>query len=56
MQVSIETTSGLERRLALLAWVRREGAFVLEDDYDGEYRYEGRPVPCLQGLDEAVPT
>jgi GntR family transcriptional regulator/MocR family aminotransferase len=43
----------LERRLALLAWARRENAFVLEDDYDGEYRYEGRPVPCLQGLDAA---
>jgi GntR family transcriptional regulator/MocR family aminotransferase len=43
----------LERRLALLAWARREGAFVLEDDYDGEYRYEGRPVPSLQGLDAA---
>jgi GntR family transcriptional regulator/MocR family aminotransferase len=41
----------LERRLALLAWAAREGAFVLEDDYDGEYRYEGRPVPSLQGLD-----
>ncbi len=43
----------LERRLSLLAWAQREGAFVLEDDYDGEYRYEGRPVPCLQGLDRA---
>jgi GntR family transcriptional regulator/MocR family aminotransferase len=43
----------LERRLALLAWAEREGAFVLEDDYDGEYRYEGRPVPSLQGLDRA---
>ncbi|NNL67223.1 MAG: PLP-dependent aminotransferase family protein, partial [Myxococcales bacterium] len=41
----------LERRLALLAWAERENAFVLEDDYDGEYRYEGRPVPSLQGLD-----
>ncbi len=41
----------LERRLALLSWAERERAFVLEDDYDGEYRYEGRPVPSLQGLD-----
>jgi GntR family transcriptional regulator/MocR family aminotransferase len=41
----------LERRLALLDFAAREGAFVLEDDYDGEYRYEGRPVPSLQGLD-----
>ena len=43
----------LERRLSLLAWAEREDAFVLEDDYDGEYRYEGRPVPSLQGLDRA---
>jgi GntR family transcriptional regulator/MocR family aminotransferase len=43
----------LERRLALLAWAERHGAFVLEDDYDGEYRYAGRPVPSLQGLDRA---
>jgi len=43
----------LERRLALLAFAEREGAFVLEDDYDGEFRYEGRPVPSLQSLDSA---
>jgi GntR family transcriptional regulator/MocR family aminotransferase len=43
----------LERRLSLLAWAERCGAAVLEDDYDGEYRYEGRPVPSLQGLDRA---
>lgn len=41
----------LPRRLALLAWARRSGALVLEDDYDGEYRYAGRPLPALQGLD-----
>jgi GntR family transcriptional regulator/MocR family aminotransferase len=43
----------LDRRLALLGWAERERAFVLEDDYDGEYRYEGRPVPSLQSLDRA---
>ena len=43
----------LERRLALLGFAAREGAFVLEDDYDGEYRYEGRPMPSLQGLDRS---
>jgi GntR family transcriptional regulator/MocR family aminotransferase len=42
----------LERRLALLAWAERRGAFVLEDDYDGEFRFEGRPLACLQALDE----
>ena len=39
------------RRLALLAWAHRVGAWVLEDDYDSEFRYSGRPIPCLQGLD-----
>jgi GntR family transcriptional regulator/MocR family aminotransferase len=39
------------RRLALLAWARRSGAWVVEDDYDSEFRYTGRPLPCLQGLD-----
>ena len=42
----------LARRLPLLAWAERRGAFVLEDDYDGEFRYDGRPLECLQALDE----
>jgi GntR family transcriptional regulator/MocR family aminotransferase len=41
----------LERRLALLEWARRPDAAILEDDYDGEFRYEGQPVESLQGLD-----
>ncbi|MBJ7329654.1 MAG: PLP-dependent aminotransferase family protein, partial [Solirubrobacteraceae bacterium] len=40
-----------ERRTALLAWARERDAFVLEDDYDGEYRYDREPVGALQGLD-----
>ena len=43
----------LPRRLALLRWARERGALVLEDDYDSEFRYAGRPVEALQGLDEA---
>jgi GntR family transcriptional regulator/MocR family aminotransferase len=39
------------RRIDLLAWARVSGAMVLEDDYDSEYRFAGRPVPALQGLD-----
>ncbi|MGI9077487.1 MAG: PLP-dependent aminotransferase family protein [Gemmatimonadaceae bacterium] len=39
------------RRLALLSWARRAKAWVFEDDYDSEFRYSGRPLPCLQGLD-----
>jgi GntR family transcriptional regulator/MocR family aminotransferase len=41
----------LDRRLALLAWAARTGAYILEDDYDGEYRYEGRPLEAVQALD-----
>jgi GntR family transcriptional regulator / MocR family aminotransferase len=41
----------LERRMAVLNWASRVGAFVIEDDYDSEYRFEGRPVPALQSLD-----
>ncbi|TVQ14657.1 MAG: PLP-dependent aminotransferase family protein [Leptolyngbya sp. DLM2.Bin27] len=40
----------LPRRLALLTWAQRQGALILEDDYDSEYRYGGRPIPALQGL------
>jgi GntR family transcriptional regulator/MocR family aminotransferase len=43
----------LPRRLALLAWAERAGAWVVEDDYDSEYRYGGRPIESLQGLDRA---
>lgn len=38
------------RRLAVLEWARASGAWVLEDDYDSEYRYSGRPLAALQGL------
>jgi GntR family transcriptional regulator / MocR family aminotransferase len=41
----------LARRLELLAWAERANAFIFEDDYDSEYRYTGRPVEALQGLD-----
>ena len=41
----------LPRRLALLAWAARTGAYVLEDDYDGEFRFDGKPIECLQALD-----
>ena len=41
----------LARRLALLGWAKRANAIVVEDDYDGEFRYEGQPLESLQGLD-----
>jgi len=42
----------VRRRLALLQWARRADAWILEDDYDSEIRYEGRPLPAMQGLDD----
>lgn len=42
----------LPRRLALLAWAKANHALIIEDDYDSEYRYSGRPIPSLQGLDQ----
>ncbi len=50
-QFPLGVTMSLARRLQLLEWAGRSGALILEDDYDGEYRYTGRPVPALQGLD-----
>ena len=41
----------LSRRLALLDWAQRAGAWIVEDDYDSEFRYAGRPLAALQGLD-----
>jgi GntR family transcriptional regulator/MocR family aminotransferase len=43
----------LERRLRLLEWAQRANAWIIEDDYDSEYRYRGRPLSALQGLDTA---
>src|SRR5262249_22294184 len=43
----------LPRRLALLDWARRARAWIVEDDYDGEYHYRGRPLPALHSLDRA---
>lgn len=40
------------RRLEILKWARGSGSLIFEDDYDSEFRYSGRPVPALQGLDQ----
>jgi GntR family transcriptional regulator/MocR family aminotransferase len=42
----------LSRRLELLAWAQQHHCLILEDDYDSEYRYQDRPIPALQGLDQ----
>jgi len=43
----------MARRLELLAWAREQGAWIVEDDYASEFRYGGRPLASLQGLDQA---
>ena len=50
-QFPLGCTMSLTRRLALLEWANTAGAWVLEDDYDSEFRYVGAPIPSLQGLD-----
>ena len=50
-QYPLGVTMSLGRRLELLGWANRSGAWVIEDDYDSEYRYTGRPLEALQGLD-----
>ncbi len=50
-QSPLGVSLSLPRRLALLAWAKRVGSWIVEDDYDGEYRYVGRPLPALKSLD-----
>ena len=45
------TTLSLARRLALLQWAHDNDGWIIEDDYDSEYRYDGPPLSSLQGLD-----
>ncbi len=51
-QFPLGMTLSLKRRLAILDWAKRANAYILEDDYDGEYRFDGRPLAALQGLDD----
>jgi len=50
-QAPLGCSLSLERRLALLDWAHARGALVIEDDYDSEYRFEGRPLAALKSLD-----
>jgi GntR family transcriptional regulator/MocR family aminotransferase len=52
-QYPLGVTMSLPRRMALLDWARRRGTWIAEDDYDSEFRYAGRPLAALQGLDTA---
>jgi len=46
------TTLALDRRLAAIAWAQQEQAWIIEDDYDSEFHYAGKPTACVQGLDQ----
>jgi GntR family transcriptional regulator/MocR family aminotransferase len=51
-QFPLGATMSLTRRLQLLEWARKSEGWIIEDDYDSEFRYEGRPLASLQGLDK----
>ncbi|MCO7521377.1 MULTISPECIES: PLP-dependent aminotransferase family protein [unclassified Pseudomonas] len=44
-------TLSLDRRLLAIEWARQQRAWIIEDDYDSEFHYAGRPTACVQGLD-----
>ncbi len=44
-------TLALARRLEIIEWARQQQAWIIEDDYDSEFHYAGRPMACVQGLD-----
>jgi len=50
-QYPLGVTMSASRRLQLLDWAESSGAWILEDDYDSEYRYESMPIASLQGID-----
>lgn len=52
-QFPLGVTMTMRRRLALIDWARRNDAWIIEDDYDSEFRYGGPPLTALQGMDGA---
>lgn len=52
-QCPLGVVLSLAKRLQLLEWAARHNAWILEDDFGSEYRYESKPIPALQGLDRA---
>lgn len=51
-QYPLGATMSVARRIELLNWAAQSGAWILEDDYDSEFRYASRPLPALQSLDQ----
>ena len=52
-QFPLGVTLSLARRKSLLTWAKKNGAVIIEDDYDSEFRFGGRPMESLQGLDRS---
>jgi GntR family transcriptional regulator/MocR family aminotransferase len=52
-QFPLGTVMSAERRVALLSWAARAGAWIIEDEYDAEYRYSGKPIASLHSLDRS---
>jgi len=50
-QFPLGVTMSASRRLRLIEWAQSSGAWIIEDDYDSEYRYQSQPIASLQGLD-----
>jgi GntR family transcriptional regulator / MocR family aminotransferase len=50
-QFPLGVTMSASRRFQLIEWAQSSGAWIIEDDYDSEYRYESQPIASLQGLD-----
>jgi GntR family transcriptional regulator / MocR family aminotransferase len=52
-QFPLGTVMSAERRVELLSWAARAGAWIIEDEYDAEYRYSGKPIASLHSLDRS---
>ncbi len=52
-QYPLGATMSASRRLQLLEWAQRAGSWIVEDDYDSEYRFDSKPIASLQGLDHS---
>lgn len=51
-QFPIGMVLSISKRMRLLKWAYQTGGYIIEDDYDGEFRYRGQPIPSLKSLDE----
>ena len=53
-QFPLGTVMPISRRMEILRWAEEEeGRYIIEDDYDSEFRYKGKPIPALQGYDRS---